>query len=73
MDTIHKTVEIPMMGATIAIKGKCYEVLETVTKQVARGQFTTFATLVEIDDEGDETDIVLESVNLDMVDYTVPE
>lgn len=66
----HASVQIPLIGTNLAIGGKWYEVMETVTKQDERGQFTTHCTIHELTDEGTYSDKPSVSVNLDFLDYT---
>jgi hypothetical protein len=69
-DIAHKAVRLPLKGVTLAIGGKWYEVLRTVTEQDNPGEFVTTATIAELDDEGDRLDKAPIDVNLDMLDYS---
>lgn len=67
----HKSVVIPCKGTNICISDIWYVVLSTVTYQDEPGFFTTHATILELDAEGEDLGNDTKSVNLDMVDYTV--
>ncbi len=67
----YNSVQILAIGTLVEIRHKSYEVLSTTTKSDEKGQYTTFADLLPIDDEGEQTGEDTITVNLDTVDVTV--
>lgn len=69
-DIAHHSVTIVTKGANICIRGIWYEVIRTTTEQDEPGQFTTFATILEIDDNADDAGKEPITVNLDITEYS---
>lgn len=58
-------------GTYVKYRGTMYMVGQTTTHQSVPGQFTTYASLHPVDDDGDMTDRPAIEVNLDIADPQV--
>lgn len=59
------------IGTYVLYKGTTYMVGSTTTHQPLPGQFTTYAALHPVDDDGDMLDLPAVEVNLDICDPQV--